>query len=75
MAVVQGDGTAERIAAIEAAHHAFETDWRWRTQAERGTFLLQGAGVLEEHADELAVLESLENGKPFQDARSNDINS
>ena len=30
--------------------------------------------MLEEHADELALLESRENGKPVQDARQNDIN-
>jgi acyl-CoA reductase-like NAD-dependent aldehyde dehydrogenase len=29
--------------------------------------------VLEEHADELAPIESRENGKPVQDARQNDI--
>jgi acyl-CoA reductase-like NAD-dependent aldehyde dehydrogenase len=30
--------------------------------------------VLEAHADELALLESRENGKPVQDARLNDVN-
>ena len=35
--------------------------------------LLRGADVLEEHADELALIESRENGKPVQDARQNDI--
>jgi acyl-CoA reductase-like NAD-dependent aldehyde dehydrogenase len=71
--IVQGGGPAEVNAAVEAAHHAFEADWRWRTPAERAAFLLKGADVLEAHADELALLESRENGKPVQDARSNDI--
>jgi acyl-CoA reductase-like NAD-dependent aldehyde dehydrogenase len=57
-AVVQGGGPNEVDAAVEAAHRAFETDWRWRTWAERATLLLRGADVLEEHADELALLES-----------------
>jgi acyl-CoA reductase-like NAD-dependent aldehyde dehydrogenase len=72
--VVQGGGAAEVNAAVEAAHRAFEKDWRWRTLAERAAFLLQGADVLEAHADELALLLSRENGKPVQDGRVNDIN-
>jgi acyl-CoA reductase-like NAD-dependent aldehyde dehydrogenase len=71
--VVQGGGPDEVSAAVEAAHRAFETDWRWRTAAERAALLLRGAGVLEEHADELALIESRENGKPVRDARQNDI--
>jgi acyl-CoA reductase-like NAD-dependent aldehyde dehydrogenase len=74
IAVVQGGGPDQLDAAVEAAHRAFEADWRWRTWAERAALLLRGADVLEEHADELALLESRENGKPVQDARQNDIN-
>jgi acyl-CoA reductase-like NAD-dependent aldehyde dehydrogenase len=73
IAVIQGGGPEQVDAAVEAAHRAFETDWRWRTPAERAAFLLRGADVLEEHADELALIESRENGKPVQDARQNDI--
>src|SRR5580704_16169582 len=43
IAVVQGGGPDEVDAAVEAAHRAFETDWRWRTWAERATLLLRGA--------------------------------
>jgi hypothetical protein len=71
---VQGGGTAEVNAAVEAAHRAFQTDWRWRPPAERAALLLKAADILAEHADELALLESRENGKPVADARSNDIN-
>jgi len=73
LAAVQGGGAAEVNAAVEAAHRAFEGDWRWRTSAERGVLLLQCADLLEAHADELALLESRENGKPVQDARLHDI--
>jgi acyl-CoA reductase-like NAD-dependent aldehyde dehydrogenase len=71
--VVQGGGTAQVDAAVEAAHRAFQTDWRWRPPAERAALLLRGADVLEAHADELALLESRENGKPVADERSNDV--
>jgi hypothetical protein len=60
---IQGGGAAEVDAAVQAAHNAFETSWRWRTPTERSAFLLKGADVLEEHADELALLESRENGR------------
>jgi acyl-CoA reductase-like NAD-dependent aldehyde dehydrogenase len=74
IAVVQGGGPDQLDAAVEAAHQAFETHWRWRPWAERAALLLRGADVLEAHADELARLESRENGKPVQDAMQNDIN-
>lgn len=72
--VVQGGGAAETDAAVRAAHRAFERDWRWRTPQERAAFLLRGADVLEAHADELAELDSRENGKPVADARLFDVN-
>ncbi len=73
--IVQGGGASEVTADVEAAHRAFQTDWRWRTATERPQLLLQGADVLEAHASELALLESRENSKPVADARLNDINS
>lgn len=71
--VVQGGGVPEVDAAVQAAHRAFQDGWRWRTAAERAGLLLRGADVLEAHADELAELVSLENGKPVADARLHDI--
>ncbi len=73
MAVVQGGGAAEVDAAVQSADRAFEADWRWRTPQERGRILLQCADVIEAHADELAGLESRENGKPVADARMFDV--
>jgi acyl-CoA reductase-like NAD-dependent aldehyde dehydrogenase len=73
IAVVQGGGAAQIDAAVEAAHRAFTSDWRWRNADERAGLLLACAEVLEEHTDELAQIESLENGKPVADARDNDI--
>jgi Aldehyde dehydrogenase family len=51
---------SEVDAAVEAAHRAFTTDWRWRSSDERSRLLPLCADVLEEHADELAEIESLE---------------
>jgi acyl-CoA reductase-like NAD-dependent aldehyde dehydrogenase len=72
--VLQGGGAAEVDAAVQAAHEAFVTDWRWRTADERARLLLAGADILEAHADEIAEIESLENGKPVVDARTMDVN-
>ena len=71
--IIQGAGAPETDAAVQAAHRAFASDWRWRTPAQRAALLLRGADVLEAHADELAALVSAENGKPVADARLHDI--
>jgi acyl-CoA reductase-like NAD-dependent aldehyde dehydrogenase len=71
--IIQGGGVAEVDAAVQAAHQAFVSDWRWRTPDERARLLLAGADILEAHADEIAEIESLENGKPLTDARSYDV--
>jgi acyl-CoA reductase-like NAD-dependent aldehyde dehydrogenase len=70
---VQGGAAPEVDGAVRAAHHAFQSDWRWRAAAERGRYLLDAADLLENHADELASIESLENGKPVADARNRDV--
>ena len=70
---VQGGGGEQVDGAVRAAHAAFENDWRWRTASERAKYLLQCADLLEDHADELAELESFENGKPVAEARTRDV--
>jgi acyl-CoA reductase-like NAD-dependent aldehyde dehydrogenase len=71
---VQGAGTEEVSAAVEAAHVAF-LSWRRRPARERGQLLVQAAQQLANHAVELATMLSRENGKPIRDALAFDINS
>jgi aldehyde dehydrogenase (NAD+) len=60
--------------AVKAARNAFENGpWPKMSAAERGRLLYKLADRIEEHADELAMLESLDNGKPFHVARSADL--
>ncbi|MDR7126746.1 aldehyde dehydrogenase family protein, partial [Pseudotabrizicola sp. 4114] len=60
--------------AVEAAHACFEsTAWRRMRPLDRGRLLERLAIVVEEHADELARLESLDNGKPYAVARHIDL--
>jgi acyl-CoA reductase-like NAD-dependent aldehyde dehydrogenase len=71
--VVQGSGPSEIESAVEAAREAFESDWRWRVPRERGEYLYKCARLLRAHADELAWIESLEVGKPINQARPFDV--
>jgi betaine-aldehyde dehydrogenase len=51
--------------AVAAAKRAFES-WANTTPGERGTALLKLADLIEEHAEEIADLESADAGKPRQ---------
>lgn len=73
LAVVQGGGKEEVDRAVRAAHAAFDSDWRWRPPRERGRVLLTASSLLRQHADEIARLETLENGKPFTQSRPFDV--
>jgi gamma-glutamyl-gamma-aminobutyraldehyde dehydrogenase len=60
--------------AVAAARAAFE-DGRWRAQAPRDkkAVMFRLAELMEAHIDELALLESLDAGKPIGDARGVDM--
>jgi acyl-CoA reductase-like NAD-dependent aldehyde dehydrogenase len=60
--------------AVQAARAAFETGpWPALSGAERGELLWKLADQLEQHADELAELETLDNGKPIRTSRHGDL--
>ena len=61
--------------AVRAARTAFDhgSPWRKMTPSERGRVIWRIADLIEEHADEFAMLEALDNGKPFKVARAADI--
>lgn len=67
-AVAAGD-TADVDAAVTAARAAFD-DGRWSglSAAERGAILIRFADLLIEHTEELALLVTLEMGKPITDS-------
>src|SRR5438552_2312167 len=54
--------------AVKAARHAFENrtgPWRKMSASERGRLLWRLADLVEQNIDELAELETLDNGKPI----------
>lgn len=73
IATVSGGGAAEVDAAVRRARTAYEQVWRGTTARQRGALLLECARVIRAHADELALLETLEMGKPFAQARQFDL--
>jgi acyl-CoA reductase-like NAD-dependent aldehyde dehydrogenase len=62
--------------AVQAARAALEHGpWSRMSGEERGRLLNITADLIEQHADELAELETLDNGKPFRVARNGDLPS
>jgi phenylacetaldehyde dehydrogenase len=60
--------------AVTAARRAFESGpWRRMTPSDRGKLLWRIGDTILEHADELAELESIDNGKPRAVARVADV--
>jgi aldehyde dehydrogenase (NAD+) len=71
--VAEGD-KADIEKAVVAARKAFESGpWPKMSAAERGRLLNKLADGIEAQADELASLESLDNGKPVKDALAADL--
>jgi len=69
------EGDAEDVdAAVAAARDAFENGpWSKLDARDRGRLMNKLADLIEDEADELAALESLDNGKPVRDARNADL--
>ncbi|HZG78075.1 MAG TPA: aldehyde dehydrogenase family protein [Paenibacillus sp.] len=61
-------GEREAVLAIEAAANAYP-GWRSLSGPARAEYLHKAANALEQHADELAALESREMGKPIAESR------
>ncbi len=71
--VAEGD-KADIDLAVKAARKAFEEGpWRKMNASERGRLLNRLADLIEQNKDELAALETLDNGKPLRDAQAADL--
>ena len=66
-------GKADINKAVLAAKSAYDTIWSKMDNAERGKYLYRIARLIQEKSRELAVIESLDGGKPIRESRDIDI--
>ena len=59
--------------AVKAARRAYEQVWSTMPGAERGKYLFRIARGIAERSRELAVVETLDNGKPIKETRDFDV--
>jgi phenylacetaldehyde dehydrogenase len=74
IAHVPAGDKADIDAAVAAARKAFESGpWSRISPADRAKLVWRLGDLLEQHADEFAELEALDNGKPVTNARRDDV--
>ncbi len=70
--IAQADA-ADVDRAVLAARRAYDSTWSRMSGADRGKYLFRIARLVQERARELAVAETLDNGKPIKESRDVDI--
>ena len=71
--VAEGDA-ADIDLAVKAARKAFDSGpWRKTDARDRGIMMNRLADLIEKNIDELAELETLDNGKPISESKSADL--
>ncbi|MBA3657302.1 MAG: aldehyde dehydrogenase family protein [Gemmatimonadaceae bacterium] len=60
-------------AAYQSARHAYDTVWGKMSGRERGKYLFRIARLVQDHARELAVAETMDGGKPIKESRDFDL--
>jgi aldehyde dehydrogenase (NAD+) len=73
LAEVGTAGPADVDRAVAAARRAYQEVWGPMPGAQRAKYLFRIARVVAERARELAVLETLDNGKPIRESRDVDV--
>ncbi|WP_281903236.1 aldehyde dehydrogenase family protein [Micromonospora humidisoli] len=73
LAEVTWAGTRDVDRAVRAARTAYDTVWGPMPGRDRAKYLYRIARIVQERSRELAVLESLDNGKPIRESRDVDL--
>jgi acyl-CoA reductase-like NAD-dependent aldehyde dehydrogenase len=73
LAEVTAAGPRDVDRAVRAAREAYDKVWGPMPGHDRAKYLYRIARILQERARELAVLESLDNGKPIRESRDVDV--
>ena len=72
LAQVADAGEKDVDRAVKAARLAYDKVWRKMSGRERGKYLYRIARIIQERARELAVVESMDGGKPIRESRDVD---
>jgi aldehyde dehydrogenase (NAD+) len=73
LAEVAAAGPSDVDNAVAAARRAYQEVWGPMPGAERAKYLFRIARIIQERSRELAVLESIDNGKPIRESRDVDL--
>jgi len=73
LAEVAEAGEKDVDRAVQAARKAYDKVWRKMSGRERGKYVYRIARLIQERARELAVVESMDGGKPIRESRDVDI--
>jgi acyl-CoA reductase-like NAD-dependent aldehyde dehydrogenase len=73
LAEVAEADAADVDAAVAAARAAYDSVWSRMPGRERAKYLFRIARIIQERGRELAVLESIDNGKPIKESRDVDV--
>ncbi|HZG93324.1 MAG TPA: aldehyde dehydrogenase family protein [Mycobacteriales bacterium] len=73
LAEVSTAGEQDVDRAVAAARKAFDGGWGAMPGAERAKYIFRIARLIQERSRELAVLESIDNGKPIRESRDVDV--
>lgn len=66
-------GQADVDAAVKAARNAYNNVWSKTPAKERGKYIYRIARMMQERARELAIIESMDGGKPIRESRDIDV--
>ncbi|GGF02412.1 aldehyde dehydrogenase family protein [Mycetocola zhadangensis] len=73
IAMISSANEADVDRAVAAARAAYDNVWSRMSGSDRGKYLFRIARLVQERARELAVAESLDNGKPIKESRDVDV--
>ena len=73
LSMVAQAGAVDVDRAVGSARRAYDKVWSKTTGAQRSKYLFRIARLIQERSRELAVVETLDNGKPIRESRDVDI--
>jgi aldehyde dehydrogenase (NAD+) len=73
LSTLEQANAADVDVAVASARRAYDNVWSKMPGAERGKYLYRIARIMQERSRELAVVETLDNGKPIRESRDVDV--